>query len=159
MIKYHGQRMVAVAGGAALAVVLTIVAVAVTAAHAAPTSPICQNKCSSACIPTTSHSNGSGKDNNGPTHGCQNVDDNPCPHATCAETLGPDQINRIYAAATANDVEKLGGFLSDRRVRLNLSRSAIQVAGCTQGEVIAHIPISSSQIATLSSTLSATLAN
>ena len=128
---------------------LTLGAVFTGLADAAPDG-ICDYECeSTGCVGSTYHKNVFGEKNNGPSHGCINVDNNPCPHATCASSLTPSELQVLLVAVAANDAESMRAFLRRSQVSLNARRAAIQVAGCTKGSVLAHIPLTASQVGVL----------
>jgi len=70
-----------------------------------------------------------------------------CPGAIASRALVP----AIVAAASAGNVGELEKLISDHRetVVLNLERQAIQVAGCSNGQVVASIPIPALELAAL----------
>jgi len=85
----------------------------------------------------------------GPNHGCMDVGGNPCPHAQCGGTLAKPAIEKIYAAIKRGDMQFVQRTLeTDRRVVLNVQRSAIQIRGCDDN-FIAHLPMRTSDVAML----------
>jgi len=70
----------------------------------------------------------------------------------CQESRSTHDINSLTRAVAEADVNELRSLLRDvEGLELNLERHAIQLAGCTEGDVVLHIPLSERQVAVLGS--------
>ena len=80
-----------------------------------------------------------------------------CSHPGCNPSSAPDlrakdlALNAEIRNAAQNDEDALGRLLSDHsdRLVLNVRRQALQVTNCNGTALIAHLPLSSKQLASL----------